>query len=447
MAGPASETEAPARWRVSPVDAVEGEVTVPGDKSISHRALLLGAIAEGLTEIEGFLESEDCLRTLEALRSMGVRIQQEGEQSVRVRGGGLFSLQAPSAPLDLGNSGTAMRLLIGLLSWQKFDATLVGDASLMKRPMERVALPLRMMGARIETREGTPPVIVRGWDRLRGIPYKSPMASAQVKSALLLAGLRASGETRITEPSTSRDHTERMLKAFGVPLRHDGTTIAVKPVQRLRGTRIDVPADFSSAAFFLVGGSIARSGTLRLRNVGMNPTRTGLLEILSAMGADIAVEGLSTHGPEPVADLVVRPASLRGIEVPLELVPRAIDEFPAFFVAAACAEGPSILRGAEELRVKETDRIDVMSRGLTALGVRHRALPDGMLIEGRKAGGPVFSGGTVDSGGDHRVAMAFAMASLQSSAPIEVLNTANVATSFPGFAELARSCGFELEES
>jgi 3-phosphoshikimate 1-carboxyvinyltransferase len=435
------------RWRLNPVDSVNGEILVPGDKSISHRALLLGAISEGLTEIEGFLESEDCLRTLEALRQMGVRIQQEGAQSVRVRGGGLFSLQAPSQPLDLGNSGTAMRLLIGLLSWQKFDSTLIGDSSLMNRPMERVALPLRMMGARIETNEGTPPVVVRGWDRLRGIPYKSPIASAQVKSALLLAGLRANGETRIIEPSTSRDHTERMLRAFGAPVRQEGTTVAIKPVQRLRGTRIDVPADFSSAAFFLVGATIARAGTLRLMNVGMNPTRTGLLEILSAMGADIVVEGLSTHGPEPVADLVVRPASLRGIEVPLDLVARAIDEFPAFFIAAACAEGPSILRGAEELRVKETDRIAVMSRGLTALGVRHRVLPDGMLIEGRKGTGPVFSGGTVDSGGDHRIAMAFSMASLRAAAPIEVLDTANVATSFPGFAELARNCGLELEES
>jgi len=447
MSGNNSSNPNPMRWRLNPVDSVNGEILVPGDKSISHRALLLGAISEGLTEIEGFLESEDCLRTLEALRQMGVRIQQEGAQSVRVRGGGLFSLQAPSQPLDLGNSGTAMRLLIGLLSWQKFDSTLIGDSSLMNRPMERVALPLRMMGARIETNEGTPPVVVRGWDRLRGIPYKSPIASAQVKSALLLAGLRANGETRIIEPSTSRDHTERMLRAFGAPVRQEGTTVAIKPVQRLRGTRIDVPADFSSAAFFLVGATIARAGTLRLMNVGMNPTRTGLLEILSAMGADIVVEGLSTHGPEPVADLVVRPASLRGIEVPLDLVARAIDEFPAFFIAAACAEGPSILRGAEELRVKETDRIAVMSRGLTALGVRHRVLPDGMLIEGRKGTGPVFSGGTVDSGGDHRIAMAFSMASLRAAAPIEVLDTANVATSFPGFAELARNCGLELEES
>jgi 3-phosphoshikimate 1-carboxyvinyltransferase len=447
MLGNNSSIPNPTRWRLNPVDSINGEIVVPGDKSISHRALLLGAISEGLTEIEGFLESEDCLRTLEALRQMGVRIQQDGAQSVRVRGGGLFSLQAPSQPLDLGNSGTAMRLLIGLLSWQKFDATLIGDSSLMKRPMERVALPLRMMGARIETNEGTPPVLVRGWDRLRGIPYKSPIASAQVKSALLLAGLRANGETRVIEPSTSRDHTERMLRAFGAPVRQEGTTVAIKPVQRLRGTRIDVPADFSSAAFFLVGATIARAGTLRLMNVGMNPTRTGLLEILSAMGADIAVEGLSTHGPEPVADLVVRPASLRGIEVPLDLVPRAIDEFPAFFIAAACAEGPSILRGAEELRVKETDRIAVMSRGLTALGVRHRVLPDGMLIEGRKGAGAVFTGGTVDSGGDHRVAMAFAMASLRAAAPIEVTDTANVATSFPGFAELARNCGLELEES
>lgn len=435
-----------ARWVVAPGGAVDGEIRVPGDKSVSHRALMLGGIAHGVTTVEGFLASEDCLATLKALRLLGVPIEQPTPTSVHVHGVGPHGLQGVASALDMGNAGTAMRLFMGLLSGQRFDSVLVGDASLMRRPMERAAAPLRAMGARIETREGKPPVVIRGNSRLTGIDFSMPVASAQVKSAVLLAGLYADGETRVTEPAPTRDHTERMLTGFGVDLRREGATASLVGGQLLRGTHVEVPADFSSAAFFMVAGSIASSGSLLLRGVGMNPTRTGLLEILQLMGADIEVRDLSTRGPEPTADLLVRPATLRGIEVPLELVPLAIDEFPVFFIAAACATGPSVLRGAEELRVKESDRLAVMSQGLAALGVDHQLLADGMRIAGRRGSGPVFSGGAIDSHGDHRIAMSFAVASLQAAAEIDIHDTANVATSFPGFAALARGAGLQLRE-
>lgn len=435
-----------ARWLVTPGTGVHGDLRVPGDKSVSHRALMLGGIADGVTTVDGFLTSEDCLATLKALRALGVRIEQPGSTQVRIEGVGLQGLQGIEAALDMGNAGTAMRLFMGLLSGQRFSSTLIGDASLMRRPMERAAAPLRSMGARIDTREGKPPVIIHGGQTLHGIDFRMPVASAQVKSAVLLAGLFAEGETRVTEPAPTRDHTERMLAGFGVGLHREGPTATLRGGQRLRGTHIDVPADFSSAAFFMVAGSIAREGSLRLRDVGMNPTRTGLLEILRGMGADIEVQNLSTRGPEPIADLLIRPARLRGIEVPAALVPLAIDEFPVFFIAAACAEGPSVLRGAEELRVKESDRLAVMSQGLAALGVEHQLLPDGMRLAGRTHDGPVFRGGTIDSHGDHRIAMSFAVASLQAAGEIEIRDTANVATSFPGFADLARRSGLQLEE-
>jgi 3-phosphoshikimate 1-carboxyvinyltransferase len=435
------------RWRLSPADAVAGELRVPGDKSVSHRALMLGGIADGVTTVEGFLESEDCLATLKALRALGVSIDRPGPASVRIEGVGADGLRGVDYPLDMGNAGTAMRLFMGLLAGQDFNSTLVGDSSLMRRPMERAAAPLRLMGARIETREGKPPVVIRGNADLHGIDFLMPVASAQVKSAVLLAALRARGLTRVTEPAPTRDHTERMLAGFGVAVGRDGATASLEGGQRLRGTHIDVPADFSSAAFFMVAGCIARTGSLRLRGVGMNPTRTGLLDILRAMGADITVEDLSTRGPEPIADLVVRPSRLRGIDVPPELVPLAIDEFPVFFIAAACAEGPSRLRGAEELRVKESDRLAVMAEGLKALGVEHQLLHDGMQLPGRRGPGPVFASGTINSHGDHRIAMAFAVASLQAAGDIAVEDTANVATSFPGFAHLARACGLELRET
>jgi prephenate dehydrogenase/3-phosphoshikimate 1-carboxyvinyltransferase len=339
-----------------------------------------------------------------------------------------------------------MRLFMGLLSGQSFHSTLIGDSSLMRRPMERAAAPLRQMGASIETREGKPPVVIRGGRDLTGINFDLPVASAQVKSAVLLAGLYARGETRVTEPAPTRDHTERMLQGFGVDLRREGATVTVRAPAKLAGCHVDVPADFSSAAFFMVAGCLASQGELHLERVGMNPTRTGLLDILLAMGANIEVRDLRTAGPEPTADLIIRPSRLRGIEVRPEWVPLAIDEFPVFFIAAACAEGESVLRGAEELRVKESDRLAVMSAGLNALGVAHELLPDGMRLAGARGNGPVFQSGRIESHGDHRIAMSFAVASLRASGAIEIEDTANVATSFPGFAALARACGLRLRE-
>jgi 3-phosphoshikimate 1-carboxyvinyltransferase len=434
----------PPSWRVSPTASVHGRLRVPGDKSVSHRALMLGGIAQGETCISGFLDSEDCLATLSALRALGVQIERPAQREVVVQGVGLHGLRAPEQALDMGNAGTAMRLFMGLLAGQAFDSTLIGDRSLMRRPMERAAAPLRLMGARLDTLDGRPPVRLHGGVGLHGIDYPLPVASAQVKSAVLLAGLYAQGETRVTEPAVTRDHTERMLGGFGVELRRAGATATLRGGQTLQGARIAVPGDFSSAAFFMVAGSIAREGSLVLENVGLNPTRTGLLDILRAMGADITVEEQGGQGPEPVATLTVRPAQLRGIEVPLELVPLAIDELPVFFIAAACAEGASLLRGAEELRVKESDRLAVMSAGLAALGVEHELLADGMRLAGRPATGEVFRGGRIDSHGDHRIAMSFAVASLQAAGEILIDDVANVATSFPGFADLARSAGLGL---
>lgn len=434
------------RWQVTPAERVAGSIRVPGDKSVSHRALMLGGLAAGTTTVDGFLDSEDCLATLGALRAMGVDIERPSAHAVRVHGVGLHGLRGVERPLDMGNAGTAMRLFMGLLAGQKFDSTLVGDASLMKRPMERAARPLREMGASIETVDGKPPVRIHGGQRLRGIDFAMPVASAQVKSAVLLAGLFADGVTRVTEPAVTRDHTERMLRGFGVEIERRAATISLQGGQSLRATHVAVPADFSSAAFFMVAGSITRAGELLLERVGMNPTRNGLLEILRAMGADIRIEAPDESGPEPVANLRIRPARLRGIEVPQHLVPIAIDEFPVFFVAAACADGTSVLRGAEELRVKESDRLAVMAAGLAALGVEHELLPDGMRIVGRPDGA-AFAGGAIDSHGDHRIAMSFAVASLRAAAAIRIDDVANVATSFPGFAALANAIGLSIAEA
>ena len=438
-----------ARYIVGPGGRVEGEITVPGDKSISHRALMLGGIAEGVTDITGFLAGEDCLATLRALQAMGVAIERPEQEHVIVRGAGLEGLRGCAAALDMGNAGTAMRLFMGLLAPQRFGSTLIGDESLMRRPMERVAAPLRLMGADIKTNAGRPPVQIAGGRTLRAIEYTLPVASAQVKSALLLAGLQASGRTRVTEPAPSRDHTERMLGAFGVEVLRSGAEIALEGGQELRATHIPVPADFSSAAFFLVAGCLAAEHGLLLRNVGVNPTRTGLLDLLLQMGADIRVHHASAAGRgaaseatgEPVADIEVRRSRLKGIKVPEALVPLAIDEFPVFFVAAACAEGETLVRGALELRVKETDRLAAMAQGLTVLGVRNELLDDGLWIQG----GGGFGGGTIDSRGDHRIAMAFAIASLRAQRPIEILDVANVATSFPGFVRLAQSVGLRID--
>ena len=430
-----------ADYLVEPSAAITGSIRVPGDKSISHRALMFGAIASGTTHVTGFLEGEDCLSTLKAVAKLGVKVHRPAPGEVRVEGVGLRGFTAPDSVLDMGNAGTAMRLFMGLMSAQPFDTELVGDASLMRRPMERVARPLRTMGAQIDTRDGHPPVRIRGGAKLQGIRYDMPMASAQVKSAVLLAGLYAQGETTVVEPAVTRDHTERMLQGFGAEVVARGGTVTVRPPQRLESTNIAVPGDFSSAAFFIVAACIGAREPVVIEGVGVNPTRTGLLEMLSLMGADLRLINHRSAGAEPVADIEIRPAQLRGVRVPERLVPLAIDEFPAFFIAAACAAGETLVTGAEELRVKESDRIAVMARGLDAIGVRNEVLPDGLRIEGGR-----FGGGVVDSHGDHRVAMSFAVASLRAAAPIEIRDVANVATSFPGFVDLARSVGLQLHE-
>lgn len=424
----------------TPGGQVTGRARVPGDKSISHRSIMLGSLAEGVTEVEGFLEGEDSLATLQAFRDMGVVIDGPHHGRVVINGVGLRGLKAPPGPLYVGNSGTSMRLLSGLLAAQMFDSTLTGDASLSKRPMARVAKPLREMGARIETgSEGRPPLHIQGDSRLVGMNYDMPVASAQVKSCLLLAGLYASGSTSVTEPAPTRDHTERMLKGFGYPVKVDGATVTVEPGHRLTGCKIDVPADISSATFFMVAASIAEGSDLVLEHVGINPTRVGAINILRAMGGDLTVENEREVGGEPVADIRVRYAKLKGIDIPLDQVPLAIDEFPVLFIAAACAEGRTVLRGAEELRVKESDRIQVMADGLQALGIRAEPTPDGIVIDGG-----VIQGGRVDSHGDHRIAMSFSVASLRSTGDIHISDCANVATSFPDFIGLAQSVGIKV---
>ena len=428
-------------WLVEPSPLLQGDIKVPGDKSVSHRSLMLGGIAEGTTEATGFLDSADCLSTMAALQALGVHIERPQHDVIRVHGAGAGGLQPVSRALDMGNAGTAMRLFMGLLAGQGVPATLIGDSSLMKRPMERVGRPLREMGARIDTSGGLPPVVIHGGAPLHGIDYTLPMASAQVKSAILLAGLNARGSTRVTEPAPTRDHTERMLQSFGVRLERHGSTVVLEGGQSLRGTRVRVPGDISSAAFFIVAGCLGARAGLTIRGVGVNPTRTGLIDMLRLMGADIHVQPVQAPGGEPLADITVRAAPLKGVVLPPELVPLAIDELPVFFIAAACAEGQTTVTGAAELRVKESDRLAVMAEGLAAVGVRCELLPDGMRIQGGE-----LRGGRVHSHGDHRIAMAFAVAATRATEPIHVEDVANVGTSFPGFATLARSVGLAVQE-
>ncbi len=424
-----------------PTGTVRGKVRVPGDKSISHRAVMLGAVASGRTQVTGFLPGEDCLATLAAVEAMGVGVTRYDATRISLDGVGLQGLRAPGRVLDMGNSGTALRLLTGLLAGQAFDSVLAGDESLSRRPMERVAQPLRQMGAQIETVDGHPPVRVSGNRPLTGIRYEMPVASAQVKSAILLAGLYAAGETAVTEPAPTRDHTERMLEAFGQPVRRQGATVSLTPAGKLQGCRLDVPGDLSSAAFLLLAGALAPAGELVIENVGLNPTRTGILEILRLMGADLVVEATPVAGYEPVGRITVRPSALRGAVIPPQLVPLAIDEFPAVFVAAALGRGETLISGAAELRHKESDRIGVMVAGLRALGVQVEETPDGARITGGQ-----FNAGTIDSRGDHRVAMAFAAGAVRAKGPLRIRDTANVATSFPGFVALASAAGMNLEE-
>jgi 3-phosphoshikimate 1-carboxyvinyltransferase len=434
-------------FEARPAPRVFGTLAVPGDKSISHRAVMLCGIAEGVSEISGFLASEDCLASLGAMRSLGVRVEQRSTTDVLIHGVGMRGLKAAGRALDMGNAGTAMRLFTGLLAAQKFDSQLVGDATLMKRPMERVARPLREMGADVRTHNGTAPVDIGGGHCLRGIEYRMPIASAQVKSAILLASLYADSVTTITAPAVSRDHSERMLKSCGVRISSDGLQTTMHPPERLSSQQLTVPGDFSSAAFFIVAGLLAAPEEgLLIRNVGLNPTRTGLLDILRQMGGSIDILHARESGTEPVADLCVHASRLRGMRVPEELISLAIDELPVLFIAAACAEGETRVTGAQELRVKESDRIAAMSAGLTALGVVHSTLPDGMCIQGRGEG-TAFAGGVVDSFGDHRIAMSFCIASLRAAGVIAIRDVANVATSFPGFVPLAQSVGLAVRDS
>ncbi|MBR2514448.1 MAG: bifunctional prephenate dehydrogenase/3-phosphoshikimate 1-carboxyvinyltransferase [Halomonas sp.] len=433
-------------YRVSPGGQAQGRLRVPGDKSMSHRSIMLGALAEGVTEVKGFLEGEDSLATLQAFREMGVAIEGPHQGRVTIHGVGMHGLKAPSGPIYVGNSGTAMRLFAGLLAGQAFDSELTGDESLTKRPMGRVADPLRLMGTTIDTAEGgRPPLNIKGGAPLKGIFYDMPMASAQVKSCLLLAGVYAEGETKVREPAPTRDHTERMLNGFGYAVSREGDTCWLQGGGKLTASPIDVPSDISSATFFLVAAAITPGADITLEHVGINPTRIGVINILTLMGANLSLENEREVGGEPVADIRIRYAPLKGIDIPVEQVPLAIDEFPALFIAAANAQGTTRLRGAEELRVKESDRIQAMADGLAVLGVEHHVVEDGVDIVGNGNDQvPSYGGGRIDSLGDHRIAMSFAIASLRASDEIIIDDCANVATSFPDFVALAQRIGVNI---
>ncbi len=424
---------------------LKGNIRVPGDKSISHRSIMFGALAEGTTKVSGFLNGEDNLATLNVFRSMGVDISDPDNGKLEIKGVGMHGLQAPASDLDVGNSGTSIRLLAGLLSGaiskKDFNIVLTGDRSLSKRPMKRVTDPLKLMGALVESNEaGTPPLNIHGGKTLKGIDYLMPMASAQVKSCLLLAGLYAEGKTCVTEPAPTRDHTERMLRGFGYAVDSNNGTICLQGGGKLTATDIDIPADISSATFFMVGATIAQGSDITLEHVGINPTRIGVINILRLMGASIEVLNERNVGGEPVADIRVKSAKLKGIDIPEDQVPLAIDEFPAIFVAASCAEGKTVLTGAEELRVKESDRIQAMADGLSILGIDAQSTEDGIIIHGGRIGS-----GEVESHDDHRIAMSFAMAALVASGPITINECANVATSFPDFVELANQSGLSIK--
>ncbi len=428
------------RFQVIPSKVRDASVTVPGDKSISHRALMLGSIATGQTEVSGFLAGEDCLATLAAMRDLGVTIRQPGATEMLIDGVGLRGLQAPVADLDLGNSGTAMRLMAGLLSGQSFSSVLTGDASLNGRPMGRIIKPLTRMGAAIESDcDGTPPLQVSGGLKLQGIHYDLPVASAQVKSAILLAGLYAQGTTSVSEPAVTRDHTERMLASMGIPVANNDGRIGVVGGQQVQGCAVKVPSDLSSAAFVILAALLAESTDILIRSVGVNPTRTGVITILQGMGADISLENPQLLGQEPVADIRVRSSRLQGGPVDPALVSLAIDEFPVLFVAAAAANGNTEFSGIGELRVKESDRIAAMSEGLRKLGIVIEETADGAVVQGGR-----FSGGTVDCYGDHRIAMSLAIAGTVASDEVIVQDVAAVETSFPGFSDCMASIGADI---
>ena len=429
------------QFTCSPGGKVEGSIRVPGDKSISHRSIIFSSIAEGTSHISGFLTGEDSLNTIRAFQQMGVSIMRDKDQ-VKVCGVGLHGLNKPVDDLDMGNSGTAMRLLLGLLAGQAFDSRLIGDSSLSSRPMRRVIAPLQTMGATIESEPGDrAPLTIKGSHELTAIEYDMPVASAQVKSCLLLAGLYANGETVVREPVPTRDHSERMLRGFGCDVFSSDAEIRISGNQALVARDIEVPSDISSAAFLMVAASIAPDSEIILRHVGVNPTRTGVIDILRLMGANIKLFNQCDIGGEPVADITVKSARLSGVDIPQDLVPLAIDEFPVLFVAAACADGTTRLSGAEELRVKESDRIQVMADGLKVLGIKTQPQADGIVIQGGELGG-----GVIESHGDHRTAMAFSIAALRATQEIRINECANVNTSFPGFVELAHQIGIRITD-
>lgn len=438
----------------SPADAVLGETCIPSDKSISHRAIILGAIAQGVTRVNHFLNSDDCIKTIHAFQLMGIKIEKSTDQSLVVHGQGKYGLKKPLNTIDCGNSGTSMRLLSGLLAAQSFDTELSGDESLSTRPMERVSRPLINMGAHITTTQGHAPLFIQGGCSLKGISYEIPEASAQVKSCLLLAGLYAQGETTLIESRSTRDHTERMLASFSYPVqqildvsRRDrgvgiaGNKIIINSASECIGTEITVPGDISSAAFFIVAATLIPGSKLLIKNVGINATRTGVIQILEQMGADIRIHNKQLYGQEWVADLSIHHAPLRGIDIAPDLVPLAIDEFPIIFIAAACAQGETRLHGANELRCKESDRIAAMVEGLTRLGIEAQAFDDGVMIQGG-----TLAGGTVDSFNDHRIAMAFAIAGAVAQRPIVIKNTTHVSTSFPDFVKTANKIGLNISD-
>ena len=422
---------------------LKGSIKVPGDKSISHRSIMLGSIAEGVTRVSGFLEGEDSLATLNAFRDMGVQIERNGSNVV-IHGVGMRGLKEPKNPLNLGNSGTSIRLMSGLLSAQNFDSKLCGDESLSTRPMGRVINPLREMGADIFGDDSRPPLTIKGGSKLSGIEYTLPVASAQIKSCLLLAGLYGEGITTVIENGISRDHTERMLRGFGYDVTSSNNRISLEGGGSLKGCNIEVPSDISSAAFFMVAGCISKDSSITLNSVNINPTRTGVIDILKLMGGNIELINQRLQAGELIADIKVSSSKLKGIEIPENLVPLAIDEFPVLFIAASCAEGETILTGAKELRVKESDRIQVMANGLASLGINNEVLEDGIRISGGEFKKQTNS---IKSHHDHRISMAFAIASVRSKFDIEIEGVDNVKTSFPNFVELANSIGMKITQT
>ncbi|WP_199425924.1 3-phosphoshikimate 1-carboxyvinyltransferase [Thermaerobacillus caldiproteolyticus] len=413
------------------VSSLNGTIHVPGDKSISHRAVMLGAIANGTTKISNFLTGEDCLSTIDCFRKMGVSITQNGSEVV-VEGKGVNGLQEPKEILNVGNSGTTTRLLLGILASCPFHACLIGDESIAKRPMARVTKPLRMMGAHIDGRDhgNYTPLSIRGGS-LEAIQYESPVASAQVKSAILLAGLHARGTTSVTEPHQSRDHTERMVRLFGGEVVVDGVMVSVTGSQQLTATSIYVPGDISSAAFFLVAGAIVPNSEIVLKNVGLNPTRTGIIDVLQQMGADIVIENVRNEETEPLGDITIRTSELKGTEIGGALIPRLIDEIPVIALLATQAEGTTVIKDASELKVKETNRIDTVVSELRKLGADIEATEDGMIIHGKT---PLKANGTiVDSHGDHRIGMMLAIAACIAKGEVFLQRPEAIAVSYPMF--------------